>query len=101
MGEVDVVREAWAPVAQLFPPQGQWTEADYFALPDTNRHVELSEGKLVMPPHPTYRYQYVVLRLARRLQEFAEQNNAGEVCIAPLPVRLWPGKIREPDVFST
>lgn len=30
-------------LAQLWPPQGEWTEADYFALPDTNRFVELSE----------------------------------------------------------
>ncbi|MFQ5794087.1 MAG: hypothetical protein ACE5JP_03445 [Candidatus Bipolaricaulia bacterium] len=26
-------------------------------------------------------------------------NNLGEVHIVPLPVRLWPGKIREPDIF--
>jgi hypothetical protein len=29
-------------VAELFPPQGQWTERDYFSLPDTNRFLELS-----------------------------------------------------------
>ena len=99
MSEVDKVREAWAPVAQLFPPQGQWTEADYFALPETNRYVELSEGKIVMPPHPTNRHQVAVFEIAVRLRAFAKQHDLGEVRIAPLPVRLWPGKIREPDVF--
>ncbi len=99
MGEVDMAREAWAPVAQLFPPQGQWTEADYFALPETNRYVELSEGKIVMPPHPTNRHQVAVFEIAVRLRAFAKQYDLGEVRIAPLPVRLWPGKIREPDVF--
>ncbi len=99
MSEVDKVRETWAPVAQLFPPQGQWTEVDYFALPDTNRHVELSEGKIIIPPHPTNRHQVAVLALAMRLLDFAKQRDLGEVRIAPLPVRLWPGKIREPDVF--
>ena len=39
-------------VAELYPPQGQWTEEYYFALPDTNRYVELSEGRLITPPPP-------------------------------------------------
>ncbi len=67
-------------MAELFPPQGQWTEEDYFALPDTNRYVELSDGELVMPPHPTFRHQEALKRLFIRLNTFF--------------VRLWPGKIR-------
>jgi Uma2 family endonuclease len=86
-------------VAQLFPRQGQWTEADYFALPETNRYVELSEGRLVMPPHPTNTHQAVVGRLFRWLDEFVQERNLGVVRLAPLPVRLWPGKVREPDVL--
>lgn len=88
-----------APVAELFPPQGQWTENDYFSLPDTNRYVELSEGRLVMPPHPTYSHQEALKRLFLRLHTFVEENGLGTVEIAPLPVRLWPGKIREPDIL--
>ena len=91
--------QEWAPVADLFPPQGQWTEADYFALPDTNRLVELSEGRLVMPPHPTYGHQEALKRLFLRLNAFVEEKELGVVEVAPLPVRLWPGKIREPDIF--
>lgn len=88
-----------APVAELYPPQGKWTEADYFALPDTHRHVELSEGKLIVPPHPTYRHQEALKRLFLRLNAFVESHDLGVVEVAPLPVRLWPGKIREPDIF--
>ncbi len=88
-----------APVADLFPPQGQWTEADYFALPDTNRLVELSEGRLIMPPHPTYAHQEALKTLLLRLNAFVEENELGTVQVAPLPVRLWPGKVREPDIF--
>ena len=88
-----------APVAELFPPQGQWTEEDYFALPDTNRYVELSDGELVVPLHPTNRHQVAVLEFAVRLRQFVLENNLGFVRIAPLPVRLWPGRIREPDIF--
>lgn len=86
-------------VAQLWPPQGQWTEEDYFALPDTNRFIELSEGELVMPPHPTNTHQAVVGSLYRLLWIFVDTHTLGTVRLAPLPVRLWPGKIREPDIL--
>ena len=52
-----------------------------------------------MPPHPTRRHQAAVQELYVRLRAFVEAHNLGEVYIAPLPVRLWPGKIREPDVL--
>jgi Uma2 family endonuclease len=86
-------------VAELFPPQGQWTEREYFSLPDTNRYLELSEGRLIMPPHPTRSHQVAVEELYIRLRAFVHERGLGEVHIAPLPVRLWPGKIREPDIF--
>jgi Uma2 family endonuclease len=88
-----------AEVAQLWPRRGQWTEAAYFALPDTNRYIELSEGELIMPPHPTETHQRVVLNLVRLLDAFVMGHELGIVRFAPLPVRLWPGKIREPDVL--
>jgi Uma2 family endonuclease len=34
-----------------------------------------------------------------RLRAFVRERELGEVHVAPLPVRLWPGKIREPDIF--
>ncbi|HIE13033.1 MAG TPA: Uma2 family endonuclease [Desulfotomaculum sp.] len=86
-------------VAQLWPPQGQWTEADYFALPDTNRLLELSKGELIMPPHPTETHQRIVGMLYRLIHSFVEEHDLGTVRFAPLPVRLWPGKIREPDIL--
>jgi len=92
-------RRRFAPIAELFPPQGEWTEGDYFALPDTNRIVELSEGRLIVPPHPTRSHQIAVEQFYLRLYHFVSEKGLGEVHIAPLPVRLWPGKIREPDIF--
>lgn len=86
-------------MAELYPPQGQWTEAEYFALPDTNLYVELSEGRLVVPPHPTFRHQTSLQDLFLALHAFVEARRLGVVRFAPLPVRLWPGKIREPDIF--
>lgn len=86
-------------VAELFPPQGQWTEEAYFSLPDTNRYLELSEGELIMPPHPTNTHQRIVGDLYTLLRRFVEERDLGIVRFAPLPVRLWPGKIREPDIL--
>lgn len=86
-------------VAQLWPPRGQWTEGDYFALPETNRLVELSEEELIMPPHPTHTHQLIVFELATRMKAFVQKQNLGLVQIGPLPARLWPGKIREPDIL--
>ena len=86
-------------VAELFPAQGEWAESDYFSLPDTNRLMELNEGLLIMPPHPTQSHQYSVLELAVQLRRFVQPRDLGEVYVAPLPVRLWSGKVREPDVL--
>lgn len=99
MGTEAKEHELTTEVANLFPRQGEWTERFYFALPDTNHFMELSEGRLIMPPHPTNRHQVTVLELAVRLREFVRERGLGDVRVAPLPVRLWPGKVREPDVF--
>ena len=86
-------------IAELWPRQGEWTENAYFSLPDTNRIVELSEGEFIMPPHPTDTHQRVVGYLYRALHDYVIDHDLGFVRFAPLPVRLWRGKIREPDVL--
>ena len=86
-------------VADLWPPQGEWTEADYFALPDTNRCIELSEGEFITLPHPTETHQRVLDALYAELRTLVRGHDLGVTRFAPLPVRLWPGKIREPDIL--
>jgi len=86
-------------IAMLFPEQGSWTESDYFAL-NTNRLVELSEGFLEVLPMPTLYHQDIVVFLHQRLQTFLDSwGSGGRAYFAPVPIRLWPEKIREPDVF--
>jgi Uma2 family endonuclease len=87
---------AWE-VAFLFPAQGDWTEAEYLGL-DTNRLVELSDGCLEVLPMPTILHQMIVFYLLKLLDAFVAANAAGKVLPAPLPVRLWSGKLREPDI---
>ena len=52
-----------------------------------------------MLPHPTQSHQYAVLELAVQLRRFVQRHDLGEVYVAPLPVRLWADKVREPDVL--
>jgi len=85
-------------VARLFPLQGEWTESAYLSLPESNRIVELSDGRLVIPDMPTDPHQYAVGELFVAVRSFVRERGLGHVRMAPLPVRLWPGKIREPDV---
>jgi Uma2 family endonuclease len=85
-------------VAQLFPNQGAWSERDYLAL-NTNHLVEFSDGVVEFLPMPTMDHQLVALALYRLLQSFVSANKLGTVLAAPFKVRLWEGKIREPDVL--
>jgi len=88
---------AWE-IAFLFPPQGEWTEEEYLAL-NTSRLIELSDGCLEVLPMPTPLHQLIVRFLFRLLDAFVLSQGLGEVFFAPLPVRLWSGKYREPDII--
>ena len=97
------VREATEPepawdIARLFPPQGQWSEEDYFAL-DTNRLVEFSDGFIEVLPIPTMAHQLILAFLLESLKAFAAgfSPKLGTTLFAGLPVRLWRNKYREPD----
>ena len=88
---------AWE-VALLFPPQGEWSEDEYLAL-DTNRLVELSDGRLEVLPMPAIFHQFIVRYLFQLLDAYVVAHASGEVLFAPLPVRLWSLKFREPDII--
>ena len=83
----------------LFPVQGQWTEAEYLSLQKkTNRLVELSDGFIEVLSMPTPFHQRIVRFLFRLLETWVISLGSGEVFFAPLPIRLWPGKFRDPDI---
>ncbi len=84
-------------IAEFFPLQGEWSEEQYLRL-ETPRLVELSDGKLEVLPMPSEWHQIIALFLYRSLQSYAELNRRGLTLAAPLRVRLWSGKMREPDV---
>jgi len=86
-------------IAWLFPHQGKWTEADYFNLPDINHLVELSNGRLIIPDMPGDDHQSAIANLFVALYHFVRNKGLGKVLTSPLPVRLWEGYIREPDII--
>jgi hypothetical protein len=89
---------AWD-IARLFPPQGRWSEDDYFAL-DTNRRVELSDGNIEVLPMPTMANQLILVFLFDTRKGFAaaSQPKLGTTLFSGLPVRLWKKTLRQPDV---
>jgi len=87
---------AWD-IAKLFPPQGTWTEGDYLAI-NANRIVEFSEGTIEVLDIPTTAHQMIVAFLYGALLSFVSPGQLGRVLFAPLRVKLWAGKFREPDV---
>ena len=84
-------------VAKLFPDQGTWSPEEYLEL-NANRLIEFSHGILEVLPMPSQTHQLIVLYLYRLLLNFSETRRLGMTLVAPLPVQLWPGKFREPDV---
>ncbi len=85
-------------VADLFPPQGQWTEEEYLAL-NTNRLVELSDSNLEVLEIPTDLHQLVLERLFVAVYLLVTRHRLGHVRFSPLHVRLRRGKFREPDLI--
>jgi Uma2 family endonuclease len=85
-------------IAWLYPLQGEWTEEAYLAL-DTNRMIELVDGCLEFLPMPVPFHQRIVQFLFKLLEAWVLARKLGEVFVAPLPVRLWEGRMREPDIL--
>ena len=96
--ETSAVGQPTIEIVSLFPKQGKWTEEDYFKLPETNRIIELSEGRLIITPAPTTKHQRISSKLYLLIGNFVSSKNLGEACYSPLDVRLLEGTIRQPDI---
>ena len=84
-------------IAHLFPAQGEWTDEEYLAL-NSNHLIEFSDGFLEVLPMPTEQHQLIVAFLYEMVKAFVAPRKLGKVLFAPLRVRLWKSKFREPDV---
>jgi Uma2 family endonuclease len=90
---------AWD-IARFYPLQGYWSEEDYFELEQkgVNRLIELNDGFLEFLPMPDMFHQDIVAFLFAALVDYLKEHRFGRAYFAPLPIRLWPGQIREPDL---
>lgn len=96
LNDIQFGQPAWR-MALLFPPQGSWSELDYLAL-DAGRQIEFDRGCVEVLDLPTKEHQRLVRFLFRLLDSYVVSGQLGEVFFAPLPVRLWSEKYREPDL---
>lgn len=86
---------AWE-AAFLLPSQGQWSEADFLKF-HTNRMAELVDGRLEILPMPTLKHQRILRWILGMVEAAAPTGSV--TMFAPLPTRLFPGTIREPDLL--
>ncbi len=74
------------------------TYEDYCATADDKRY-ELLNGDLMMVPAPNMKHQRVLSRLDRRLGNFTEEHELGNVYVAPCDVVLSDTDVVQPDVL--
>jgi Uma2 family endonuclease len=82
------------------PARALVTEAEFLALPESNQHIELVDGDVIVAPTPTLLHQTVLMRIVHALMSWAETHDA-PVMIAqsPLDVRFAPNRILQPDAM--
>ncbi len=85
-------------LAELYPRQGTWSEADYLEL-DSNRLIEFTHGVLEFLPRPKLSHARIARYLSDLLRVCGEMRGLGDVLWAPTSIRLRPGILREPDVL--
>jgi Uma2 family endonuclease len=72
----------------------------FFALERNsgNWMIELNNGRLEFPPRPDPFHQDIVAFLFAAFNVYLKDWPFGRAYFAPLPIRLWSGQIREPDI---
>ncbi|MBI3972763.1 MAG: Uma2 family endonuclease [Chloroflexi bacterium] len=81
------------------PPQGRWTYDAYAALPDDGNRYEVLDGVLYVSPSPAPRHQRRLGRLFRLLAGYVEDQELGELFIAPLDLVMPGATPVQPDAF--
>lgn len=79
---------------------GEFTIADYYALPDDKR-VELIDGVFYDMASPSLLHQQLLVQLAMQFNQFAQNHKNCTVCISPCDVRLDRSDrtVVQPDLF--
>jgi Uma2 family endonuclease len=83
-------------IAQPHPSRTRMTNAEYFALPETNRLVELWDGELIEMAPPTTDHQTASINLIVLLHTLIPD---GRLFHAPTDVVFGEGYVPQPDVM--
>jgi Uma2 family endonuclease len=75
------------------------TYEEFRQLPDDGKRYELVRGEVHVTPAPATRHQFTLQNLAGSLWPHVVKNNLGEVCTAPLDVRLGSDTALQPDLI--
>lgn len=85
-------------LAREFPLQGDWTEADFLSH-EWEQRAELVDGCLEFLPMTARKHQKPLKGMEDALTKWcAEHQPDWEVYPPIMPIRLWPGRLRDPDV---
>ena len=68
-------------------------------LPSDGKRYELIHGEVHVTPSPATRHQFALQNLSQDLGMFACNNRLGDVCQAPLDVRLGEETVLQPDLI--
>jgi Uma2 family endonuclease len=74
------------------------TRSEYEEMPPGPPYFQLIEGQLVMSPSPLTKHQRLVGRLYSLLNQVVQEEQLGEVFIAPLDVFLNDINVYQPDI---
>lgn len=75
------------------------TAAEYFQMPEGPPYFQLVNGELYMSPSPVWRHNKVLLKIARLIGNFLEDDPVGELQIAPSDVELGIDDVYQPDLY--
>ena len=68
-------------------------------LPNDGRRYELVHGEVQVTPSAATRHQFAVQNLYLSLGQFVLKNRLGDLCLAPLDVRLSEETVLVPDLI--
>jgi Uma2 family endonuclease len=88
-------------ILDLFPRQGEWTEASFLEAVGHTPRYEFAWGRVERLPMVTYKHHDIVEFLYLALRDHSRRAGKGRARSNSLRLRLPQGHYREPDVMLT
>ncbi|MEX2281555.1 MAG: Uma2 family endonuclease [Gemmatimonadota bacterium] len=79
-------------------PSYIWTYSEYARFPDDGNRYEVIDGEVLVTPAPSPHHQRILFALGRRLQEYVERNDLGEILL-DVDLLFVSGQFVRPDLL--